>query len=152
MSIIYLNGKFIPQQEAKISVMDRGFLFGDGVYEVIPVYDDHMLGLQQHLDRLKHSLNMIHMTTPLTDQEWITIFETLLEKNNQTSGIQSIYLQVTRGPQETRAHVLPDTYTPTVLAFLIPSKSQDGMEPIYSRLFLSNQPKTSSNVCKLSMG
>lgn len=128
MPIIYLNGTFIPQEDAKVSVMDRGFLFGDGVYEVIPVYDSHMVGLQQHLNRLKHSLSMIHMRPPLTDDEWKEIFNKLLEKNNRTTGIQSIYLQVTRGPEETRQHVLPETYTPTVLAFLAPPRTRSREE------------------------
>ena len=128
MPIVYLNGQFVEQEDAKISVMDRGFLFGDGVYEVIPVYDSHMVGLQQHLDRLKHSLSMIHMTPPLTDDEWESIFNELLEKNNGMTGIQSIYLQITRGPEETRRHVLPETYTPTVLAFLAPSKAHPRAE------------------------
>lgn len=128
MPIVYLNSQFVEQEDAKISVMDRGFLFGDGVYEVVPVYDGHMVGLQQHLDRLKHSLSMIHMTPPLTDDEWKSIFNELLEKNNGMSGIQSIYLQITRGPEETRRHILPETYTPTILAFLAPSKAHPRAE------------------------
>lgn len=140
MSIIYLNGKYVPQEDAKISVFDRGFLFGDGVYEVIPVYDGHMVGLQQHLDRLKHSLSMIHMEAPLTDKEWEAIFNTLLEKNNQKSGVQSIYLQVTRGPEETRRHILPDSYTPTVLAFLAPprTRSRDELNQGFSAITLDD--------------
>ncbi len=122
MSIIYLNGHFLPQEKATVSIMDRGFLFGDGVYEVIPVYDRHIMGVQAHLDRLKDSLNTIHMPPPLTDTKWKTIFKTLLEKNNHTHGTQSIYLQVTRGAQTTRQHALPETCNPTVVAFLVEPK------------------------------
>jgi len=122
MSIIYLNGRFLPQEKATVSIMDRGFLFGDGVYEVIPVYDRHMVGVQAHLDRLKYSLNTIHMSSPLTDTEWKTVFKTLLEKNHHTHGTQGIYLQVTRGAQTTRQHALPETCTPTVVAFLVEPK------------------------------
>ncbi len=117
MPIVYLNGEYLPQKEAKVSVMDRGFLFGDGIYEIIPIYDGHMVGLDQHLRRLKRSLAAIHMTPPLTDEEWKTIFNELLKRNDKTSGTHTIYLQITRGPGETRSHELPKTYQPTVLAF-----------------------------------
>lgn len=153
MPIVYLNGNFIPQEEAKISIMDRGFLFGDGVYEVIPVYDSHMVGLQQHLDRLKHSLSMIHMTPPLTDEEWKTIFKNLLEKNNQTTGIQSIYLQVTRGPEDTRKHILPETYTPTILAFLIPPKtcSRADLDKGFSAITLDDTRRRDCNIKAITL-
>lgn len=153
MPIIYLNGKFIPQEEAKISVMDRGFLFGDGVYEVIPVYNGHMVGLQEHLDRLKHSLNMIQMLPPLSDQEWKSIFETLLEKNNKTTGIQSIYLQITRGPEETRRHVLPETYTPTIVAFLTPprSRSREELEKGFSAITLDDTRRQDCHIKAINL-
>ncbi|MCB1827249.1 MAG: aminotransferase class IV [Coxiellaceae bacterium] len=153
MSIIYLNGQFVEQEEAKVSVMDRGFLFGDGVYEVVPVYDGHMVGLQQHLDRLKHSLSMIHMNPPLSDEQWINIFEDLLEKNNATTGVQSIYLQVTRGPEETRRHVLPQTYTPTVLAFLTTPKthSRADLDKGFSAITLDDSRRRDCNIKAITL-
>jgi len=122
MAIVYLNGNFIPQEEAKISIMDRGFLFGDGVYEVIPVYNGHMLRFDQHLRRLKKSLQSIFITPPLTNEEWFNILKKLLELNQKSQGIQNLYLQITRGPQENRNHEIPEHYVPTVLAFLVTPK------------------------------
>jgi len=128
MPIVYLNGEYLPQEEAKVSVMDRGFLFGDGVYEIIPIYDGHMVGLKEHLQRLKRSLTAIHMTPPMTDEEWINVFNQLLERNNKTSGTHNIYLQITRGPGETRSHALPETYQPTVIAFCVPPRARPRKE------------------------
>ena len=79
MSIVYLNGEFIPRDNATISVMDRGFLFGDGVYEVIPVYHSQPLRLAEHLQRLQKSLEGIKLDNPYSDQEWATLFEQLID-------------------------------------------------------------------------
>lgn len=128
MPIVYLNGEYMPQEKATVSVMDRGFLFGDGVYEVVPVYDGHMLALNEHLDRLERSLEAIHMKAPLKHDEWKTVFEELLKRNKKVSGKQSLYLQVTRGPGETRSHELPEKYEPTILAFCTPSRSRPRTE------------------------
>ena len=68
--MIYLNGKFMPLEEAFIPVLDRGFIFGDGVYEVIPVYSRKPFRLQEHLDRLQHSLDGIRLKNPLSNVEW----------------------------------------------------------------------------------
>jgi D-alanine transaminase len=111
---VYLNGEFLPLEAARISVMDRGFLFGDGVYEVIPVYAGKLLRLREHLARLENSLAEIRMSNPLELGEW----EQLLEKlTSQFPGKdQSVYLQVTRGPAEERNHNIPDAVTPTIFA------------------------------------
>ena len=77
--IVYLNGEFLPIGEARVSVLDRGFLFGDGVYEVIPVYGGKPLRLAEHLERLRASLAGIRMESPLSDTEWEAVFTRLID-------------------------------------------------------------------------
>lgn len=115
-SIVYLNGEFLPLSQAKVSVMDRGFLFGDGVYEVIPVYGGKPFRLAEHLDRLKNSLGDIRMESPLSDDQWSAIFAQLISGGED----QSIYLQVTRGVGPKRDHAFPKEPVPTVFAFCTP--------------------------------
>lgn len=112
MSVVYLNGEYLPLEEAKVSVLDRGFLFADGVYEVIPAYGGHLLHLQEHMDRLQTNLDAIRLANPLPAEDWNTIFETLLKDN--PSEDQSVYLQVTRGVAEKRNHGFPDEVKQTV--------------------------------------
>ena len=99
-NIVYLNGLYAPIENAKISVMDRGFLFGDGVYEVIPVFGGKLLRLDEHLARLHNSLNRISLLNPHNDNEWQKIFLNLLEKNSGDD--RAIYLQISRGAYEKR--------------------------------------------------
>ena len=113
---VFLNGRFLPLSDAKISVLDRGFLFGDGIYEVIPVYGQKPLRLSEHLRRLEHSLKAIRMTTPYSDQEWATIFDRLIDGPQD----QQIYLQITRGAQSKRDHAIPKDIQPTVFAMCTP--------------------------------
>jgi len=115
-SIVYLNGNFLPLSEAKVSVMDRGFLFGDGVYEVIPVYGGQPLRLAEHLVRLANSLAAIRMQPPLTAEDWSAIFGRLIQGSHD----QSIYLQVTRGAAPKRDHAIPPDIEPTVFAMCTP--------------------------------
>lgn len=123
MTIVYLNGQYIPQEKATISIMDRGFLFGDGIYEVIPVFDGQFFGFDAHMNRMEKSLNAIQIKNPHTTQEWKTIFETLLTQNQKTSGNHSCYCQITRGTDVTRSHTFPDNLKPTVVAFITPFKT-----------------------------
>ena len=118
MTTVYLNGEFRPQAEAKVSVMDRGFLFGDGVYEVIPVYARQPFRLQEHLQRLQASLAAIRLDNPHSDAEWQQIIKTLVEA--QASADQQVYLQVTRGLAPVRNHAFPPTTAPTVLVMSDP--------------------------------
>ena len=111
MATVYLNGEFLPAEQACISVLDRGFLFGDGVYEVIPVYGGHLFRLEQHLERLELSLAGIRMKNPLDTQQWRSCLNELVERNG--GGDQSVYLQVTRGPAP-RDHAFPKAARPTV--------------------------------------
>ena len=113
MSIVYLNGEFLPLEEAKISVLDRGFTFGDGVYEVFLVYQRKIFRFAEHLARLNNSLAAIHMENPLTTEEWEKILTTLVAKNPAND--QSLYLQVTRGISE-RDHSIHLSKVPTVFA------------------------------------
>lgn len=123
MNIVYLNGHYIPQEKATISIMDRGFLFGDSVYEVIPVFDGEFFGFEEHINRMEKSLNAIQIKNPHTHQEWKTIFETLLIQNQKTKGNHSCYCQITRGADVTRSHTFPDNLKPTVVAFITPFKT-----------------------------
>ncbi|MEE9287691.1 MAG: D-amino acid aminotransferase [Gammaproteobacteria bacterium] len=113
MSIVYLNGEYLPIDKAHISVLDRGFMFGDSIYEIIPAYSGQLFRLEQHLQRLDRSLKSIRLVNPLTPHEWQQMLQRLLEKNG--AGDQSVYLQVTRGVAE-RDHVIPPQITPTVFA------------------------------------
>jgi D-alanine transaminase len=98
-------------------VLDRGFLLGDGVYEVIPVYAGKLFRLQQHLERLQHSLDGIRFDNPHTAAEWDVILNELVARNTAGAGSdQSLYLQVTRGVAPRRDHAFPNTSTPTVFA------------------------------------
>jgi D-alanine transaminase len=117
MPTVYLNGEFLPQDRAFVSVFDRGFLFGDGVYEVIPAYGGHPFRLEQHLDRLDASLRAIRLHDPLPRERWGQMVEELVRRNG--GGDQSIYLQVTRGPGP-RDHAFPAHPVPTVFAMSNP--------------------------------
>ena len=112
--LVYLNGAFLPSEQAQVSVFDRGFVFADGVYEVIPAYGGRPFRLPQHLARLDNSLAGIRLSNPLTVRDWQTVFTRLVEAGG--GGDQSVYLQVTRGPAE-RDHAFPKQITPTVFAY-----------------------------------
>jgi D-alanine transaminase len=109
--MIYLNGEFMPIEEARVSVLDRGFIFGDGVYEVIPVYSRRPFRLREHLKRLQHSLDGIRLDNPLSEDEWVRLIDELVERNQGED--QSLYLHVTRGVAK-RDHVFPPNVEPTV--------------------------------------
>ncbi len=115
-----MNGNFIPKDEAKISVMDRGFLFGDGVYEVIPVYNLKMFRFEQHINRLNRSLADIKLQPILTFDQYKEIFNYLLEQNRHLGENQVIYLQITRGSSQDRNHAFPNYIEPTVFAYSYP--------------------------------
>ncbi len=117
---VYLNSKFMPMNDSKISTQDRGFLFGDGVYEVIPVYNGQLFRFKEHLQRLKNSLAAVSISNPLTDSEWLSLLNTLIEKHPWQN--QYIYLQVTRGIQMQRDHLPAENLTPTVYAYTNPLK------------------------------
>ncbi len=120
LPLVYLNGAFLPPAEARVSAFDRGFIFGDGVYEVIPVFGGRLFRLPHHLARLDHSLQEIRLRNPLTPGEWQTIFQRLVDA--VPSRDQYIYLQITRGVAP-RDHAFPAQVTPTVFAYSQPLKT-----------------------------
>jgi D-alanine transaminase len=109
--IVYLNGKFMPIEEAYIPVLDRGFIFGDGVYEVIPVYSKHPFRLAEHVKRLQYSLDKIRIPNPHSEAEWTQLVNEMVQRNSGDD--QSVYLQITRGVAK-RDHAFPKGVTPTV--------------------------------------
>src|SRR5262245_55834427 len=108
---VYLNGEFMPLGEARVPVLDRGFIFGDGVYEVIPVYSRRPFRLPHHLQRLARSLDAIRLANPLTDGEWTRLIGEIVARN--AGDDQSVYLQVTRGVAR-RDHAFPKEGKQTV--------------------------------------
>lgn len=128
-NIAFLNDNFVPLNEAKISVLDRGFLFADGVYEVIPVYAGKLFRLDAHLARLNHSLSAIDLSlSDWNDTRWRDMLETLVARNG--GGHLSVYLQVTRGPQPVRDHRIPDNIRPTVFAMCQPMPVYETIEAL----------------------
>lgn len=115
MTIALLNGEYTPLEQARISPMDRGFLFGDGIYEVIPSYGGRMVGFDRHMQRLTDGLKAIGMDNPMSAHAWLTTLTELLERNG--SGPMGIYLQVTRGVAPQRAHRFPAEVIPTLFAY-----------------------------------
>ena len=120
MTIAYLNGEFLPLEEARISPMDRGFLFGDGIYEVIPSYGGKMVGFGPHISRMQDGLNEIEINLDWSDEQWRELCTSLLQKNG--NGNLGVYLHVTRGADSKRHHAYPEGIAPTVFgyAFEIP--------------------------------
>ena len=116
---VYLNGRFLPLAEAGISPLDRGFLYGDGVYEVIPVYSRRAFRLDQHIERLQATLAGIKLANPLAVDGWKDVIAKLIEAAPWDD--QSIYLQVTRGVDNKRDHAFPPaSVAPTTFAFASP--------------------------------
>ena len=122
---VYLNGQFLPLEEAKVSVLDRGFIYGDGVYELVPVYGRRPYRLPQHLARLQRSLDGIRLANPHTGAEWEAIIAKLIGR--MAFADQGVYLQVTRGAAK-RDHAFPAGVAPTVFMMsnplVLPSREQ----------------------------
>ena len=118
LPVVHLNGRFLALTEAHISPLDRGFLFGDGVYEVIPAYAGKLFHLPAHLKRLQYSLDGIRLKNPLDNTEWTRLLDELVAKNG--GGDQAVYLQVSRGADAGRDHSFPAAAAPTVYAMCSP--------------------------------
>lgn len=117
---VYLNGEFLPIENAKISPLDRGFIFGDGVYEVIPYYAGRGLRALEHLKRLQRSLDELHIVNPYPLERWEALIATLIEKNRGDDGSNvGVYIQVTRGVAK-RDFAPPDGLTQTVFMMANP--------------------------------
>ena len=122
LPICYLNGAHLPLAEARVSPLDRAFLFGDAVYEVFPIYGSRPFRLREHLDRLNRSLAGIRMPAPLSHADWAQLSQELIARN--TAREAYLYLQVTRGMEFGRNHAWPEGLEPTVFAYITP------MEPV----------------------
>ena len=115
MSIAYLDGAYLPIEEARISPLDRGFLFGDGVYEVVPSYAGSMVGFAPHIARMQDGLAAIGMTLDWSESDWAELCNRLISENG--TGNLGLYLHVSRGADTRRFHAFPKNVNPTVFAF-----------------------------------
>lgn len=115
--IVYVNGDYLPEGEAKVSIFDRGFLMADGVYEVTTVIDGKLIDFDGHFARLERSLGELDIKNPLPREDWLEVHRQLVAQNGVDQGM--IYLQVTRGAPGDRDFIFPDpeTTTPTVVLF-----------------------------------
>ncbi len=118
-NLCFLNGEFLPISQAKISVLDRGFIFGDGIYEVVPVYGRRLFRFDEHLARLNRSLAKLRLPQPATREQWLERCRQLVAARPEED--QVVYIQVTRGVAP-RDHVMPEGVTPTVFMMCSPMK------------------------------
>jgi D-alanine transaminase len=119
LATCYLNGEYLPLAEARVSPLDRAFLFGDAVYEVVPIYGSRAFRLREHLDRLNRSLAAIRMPPPLTHAEWAHMSQELIARNSADDA--HLYLQVSRGAEFGRNHAWPEGLKPTLFAYVTAS-------------------------------
>ena len=119
LATCYLNGDYLPLAEARVSPLDRAFLFGDAVYEVVPIYGSRPFRLREHLDRLNRSLAGIRMPPPLTHPEWAQLIQELIARNSAVDA--HLYLQVSRGAELGRNHAWPEGLKPTLFAYVTAS-------------------------------
>jgi D-alanine transaminase len=115
LPICFLNGAYLPLAEARVSPLDRAFLFGDAVYEVVPVYEGRPFRLREHLDRLNRSLAGTRMPAPLSHADWAALCLELISRNSARDA--HVYLQVTRGAEFGRNHAWPEGLKPTLFAY-----------------------------------
>jgi D-alanine transaminase len=118
-TLCYLNGEYLPLAQAKVSVLDRGFIFGDGVYEVVPVYQRRLFRFDEHMDRMDRGLSKIRIVNPLSRTQWLERCRTLIAA--QAAEDQLVYVEITRGVA-LRDHVMPPDITPTVFMMTSPMK------------------------------
>jgi D-alanine transaminase len=134
LPVCYLNGEYIALADARVSPLDRAFLFGDAAYEVIPVYNARPFRLREHLDRFHRSLSAIRLRPPRTHSEWGQICRELVTRNG--GGDQYVYLQVTRGAEFGRNHAWPEGLEPTIFGYAnrleapTPALLEDGVAAI----------------------
>ena len=115
LPVCYLSGNYLPLKEATVSPLDRAFLFGDAVYEVVPIYASRLFRLRQHLDRLNRSLAGIRMPPPMAHGDWAHVCQELISRNAAYDGY--LYIQVTRGAEFGRNHAWPEGLKPTLFAY-----------------------------------
>ncbi len=132
LSIVYLNGQYIPLEQASVSVLDRGFLFGDGIYEVIPFFAGRLFRFHEHIVRLQRSLQEVGIIINKSEDEWQSLIHEVVKKNHIPHG--SVYLQITRGIDDTRQHLFSDNMSATIFAMvseLPPEKNHDQEKGIH---------------------
>lgn len=117
-TIVYLNGDYVRLGDAKISVLDRGFIFGDGIYDVVPAYKGKPFRIDEHLNRLQRSLKLIELNVDYSHQDWEQLVLDMLARVGR-GGDCMVYIQVTRGPAK-RDHAFPADTTPTVFCMVTP--------------------------------
>lgn len=119
----HLNGQTLPLRQAQVSVLDRGFIFGDGIYEVVPVYGRRLFRFDAHMARLDRSLGKVRIPNPHTRDEWLALIRPLIARLAETGGAedQLVYIQLTRGVA-VRDHVMPQGLQPTVFVMVNPMK------------------------------
>lgn len=115
MDTVYLNGDYMPPEQARISPMDRGFLFGDGIYEVIPSYNGRLVGFGPHMQRMQNGLDAIEIDLHIEIEAWRQIAQQLIERNG--GGNLALYFHVSRGADKKREHAYPLGIAPTIFAF-----------------------------------
>ena len=112
--VVYLNGKYSPKHQTTLSILDRGFLFGDGVYELVPVYNKHIFYVENHLSRLKSSLELINIDSSIVDDDEFTkIIKSLISLNSYVN--HHIYIHISRGVDKKRNHIYTKESEPTIL-------------------------------------
>ena len=122
-ALCYLDGSYTPLRDAKVSVLDRGFIFGDGIYEMVPIYGGRPFCFDEHMARLERSLAELQIRNPLSIAQWRAIARHLIDAapEAQRAGMQGLYIQVTRGVAP-RDHAMPKGLAPTVFVMLNPMK------------------------------
>lgn len=129
MTIAYFDGEFMPLDQVRVSPLDRGYLLGDGVYEVVPVYSGTLFRIDEHLDRLYRSLAAVNIRDPLTPEGWLHTLTDLIARNGD--GDQSLYFQVTRGVAP-RNHAYPDNVDPVVFAMTKMMPARSAPKPVFA--------------------
>lgn len=135
LPVCYLNGDYLPLAEARISPLDRGFLFADSVYEVLPVFGGRMFRFREHFDRLARSLREIRLPSPHSHEQWLAILDELIRRNGGGDNMY-VYVQVTRGMEFGRNHAFPAGIQPTVFALasqlptMTPEQRESGLAAI----------------------
>jgi D-alanine transaminase len=121
--LCFLNGEYKPLSQASVNVLDRGFIFGDGIYEVVPVYERRLFRFDEHMARMERSLTKLRIANPASRETWLARCRKLVTALAEGEGIddQVVYLQITRGVAP-RDHVMPEGITPTVFMMSNPLK------------------------------
>ena len=128
MSIAYLNGEYLPLAEARISPLDRGFLFGDGIYEVIPYYGGKSVGLMPHLNRMADGLAAIEIKNSNTIEGWKELLDDLVARNSDIGENLGVYVHISRGTDVKRYHPYPEGVEPTVFCFCFAIKDPEPVD------------------------